>query len=111
MTTYHLPLQLAYRACSALLDFSNRFAWTQQICAGYDYSLARSQSVENQYLAAGQWAGPDCESLGDRSAPLELSCVDEIAVASRIVHQGIDGDLQRWMVAFSLRGLNGGNHP
>src|SRR5262245_25656528 len=109
--TYHLPLQLAYRACSALVDFSNRFAWTQQICAGYDYSLARSQSVENQYLAAGQWAGPDCERLGDRSALLLLSCVDEVTIADRIVYQSVDGDFQRGMEAFGLCGLNGGNHP
>src|SRR5262249_50643888 len=75
--------------CSALVDFPDRFARPQQICARYDNSLARSQTFENRYLAAGQRAGPDWNRLGDRSAGLLLGCIDEITVASRIVHQSV----------------------
>jgi hypothetical protein len=60
----------------ALVDFPDRFARPQKICAGHDNSLAGSQSVENRYLTAGQRAGPDWNRLGERSARLLLGCVN-----------------------------------
>src|SRR5262249_28611938 len=103
--------QLVYPVFSVLLDFPNRFAWPQQICAGHDDSLSWGQTVENQYLAAGQQTGPDWNRLCHRSPRLLLGCVDEIMVASRIAHQSVDRDLRQEMAAFGLCGLNGGNHP